>query len=1104
MRKVLKKIFILMCACICIRGVAYAQESNLCENIEKEIQDAENVESQEQDETIIPQEIETDMDVQINEENNVLDVLSGEKVGVYNLKINRVENDADIVRVKFAVWSEENGQDDLVWYEGKKGKNAEYACSISLSNHKGLGIYYVHVYEETQNGIMKCIKASFFKTPEVKILEASTSIVNLENGIFQVTTGNIDNEEYVKKIEFAVWSEENGQDDLVWYDVQADENGKYIQNIDISKHKYSLGRYFVHIYLTDITGNRHGFQAPIINLQVQRGNVEVKEEKEDGKYTISLNDVIGPGGISEILFPTWSEINGQDDIKWYFGNAEKDGSFNKGFSVFDHKGFGWYTVHAYARTNGGELVYVGGREFEVVGPKIGKTSIGQYDEKNGTFKITLTDIKNAQYIEKIRIPVWSAEGGQDDLIWYDANKKTNGDYEIKVDIEKHKYTLGVYYAHVYVTDITGETSAYIAGTQNIELKRGYFECVQGKDNQKKYTIKLEDVNIPGNSAILKCAVWSEVNGQDDLKWYNANRNEKGNHTFELSLENHKGLGKYIIHTYAEMPNGKRYFVNLTEFEVAAPKFDEITVFTDKKEQGEFQVKISGIKHDELIRKIEIPIWTENNQGDIVWYTATKNYDGDYVVNVNISNHKYNLGFYNIHTYITDITGNRYFSGASCCKLNPIYDKLTVEDREQTEKNYEITLDGLEVPAGEKSVLVAVWGNENGQNDIRWYNAEKNKNGLYVCSVPIKNHRELGEYNVHVYCTTRGEKKAFVGATRFKVEKTPISAINITNIDGTKGSFKVSLSVVGAVSGIDCVQVPIWCDDNQNDVVWYDAIKGQDGKYEVNVKVSNHKNHFGKYKIHTYVTMGNGIRTFAGGNQCEIVARNYIYNVALSNTKQEVGVMGASASRIQFPTWSEQNGQDDVVWYEGNNCGNGTWNAIIDSAKHNHGGKYFTHVYATDTNGTYAIGTTEYSLNRVQTTQGLMETRANLYNSSTPYLILVNRSTHKVGVFQGWQGNWNCIQYWDCSDGAPSTPTVEGRFTVGIRGYYFDSGASRCYWYTQFKGNYLFHSVLYNKNGTLRDGRLGMPLSHGCVRLDINNAKWIYDTIPAGTTVVVYH
>nr|WP_275951554.1 L,D-transpeptidase family protein [Faecalicatena contorta] len=135
----------------------------------------------------------------------------------------------------------------------------------------------------------------------------------------------------------------------------------------------------------------------------------------------------------------------------------------------------------------------------------------------------------------------------------------------------------------------------------------------------------------------------------------------------------------------------------------------------------------------------------------------------------------------------------------------------------------------------------------------------------------------------------------------------------------------------------------------------------------------------------------------------------------------------------------------------------------------------------------------------------MWTRANLYSSTTPYIILVDRSAHKVGVFQGWQGNWSNIAFWDCSDGAPSTPTVEGVFRVGIKGYYFDSGNARCYWYTQFYGDYLFHSVLYNKyTGALSDGRLGMALSHGCVRLDINNAKWIYDNIPPGSTVVVYH
>ena len=99
-----------------------------------------------------------------------------------------------------------------------------------------------------------------------------------------------------------------------------------------------------------------------------------------------------------------------------------------------------------------------------------------------------------------------------------------------------------------------------------------------------------------------------------------------------------------------------------------------------------------------------------------------------------------------------------------------------------------------------------------------------------------------------------------------------------------------------------------------------------------------------------------------------------------------------------------------------------------------------------------------------------------------------------------------MNYWDCADGAPATPTVKGSFTVGIRGYYFDSANARCFYYTQFYGNYLFHSTLYYQYPTPShpmDSRLGMALSHGCVRLHVDNAKWIYDNIPYGTKVVVY-
>lgn len=136
-------------------------------------------------------------------------------------------------------------------------------------------------------------------------------------------------------------------------------------------------------------------------------------------------------------------------------------------------------------------------------------------------------------------------------------------------------------------------------------------------------------------------------------------------------------------------------------------------------------------------------------------------------------------------------------------------------------------------------------------------------------------------------------------------------------------------------------------------------------------------------------------------------------------------------------------------------------------------------------------------------QFAMWQRANRYASSTNWLLLVDTSRCRVGVYTGSSYNWNQVFYWQCSPGAAHTPTVIGEFTVYGKGYSFGHGYT-CYYYTQFYGDYLFHSVTYDQ-GTfnIQDGRLGQNLSHGCVRLAIQDAKWIYDNIPYGTKVVTY-
>lgn len=137
--------------------------------------------------------------------------------------------------------------------------------------------------------------------------------------------------------------------------------------------------------------------------------------------------------------------------------------------------------------------------------------------------------------------------------------------------------------------------------------------------------------------------------------------------------------------------------------------------------------------------------------------------------------------------------------------------------------------------------------------------------------------------------------------------------------------------------------------------------------------------------------------------------------------------------------------------------------------------------------------------------GSMGGRAQGYSSPTPYLILVDNGANRVGVYRGGHGSWTEVRSMACSCGKRSTPTVRGTFSVGSRGYSFgENKGYSCYYWTQFYGDYLFHSILYNPySHVVQDGRLGASLSHGCVRLSIGDAKWIYDTIPRGTTVVSY-
>ena len=137
----------------------------------------------------------------------------------------------------------------------------------------------------------------------------------------------------------------------------------------------------------------------------------------------------------------------------------------------------------------------------------------------------------------------------------------------------------------------------------------------------------------------------------------------------------------------------------------------------------------------------------------------------------------------------------------------------------------------------------------------------------------------------------------------------------------------------------------------------------------------------------------------------------------------------------------------------------------------------------------------------------MDYKAQKYKSSKKYLICVSYKKHQVRIYKGKKNKWKRIKKFKCSMGRNgATPT--GTFKITSRGLYFHpkGSSNRCWYWTGFIGStYLFHSTIYNNNSSPThevDGRLGKNISHGCIRLKLGNAKWIYKNMPGGTKVVI--
>ena len=126
-------------------------------------------------------------------------------------------------------------------------------------------------------------------------------------------------------------------------------------------------------------------------------------------------------------------------------------------------------------------------------------------------------------------------------------------------------------------------------------------------------------------------------------------------------------------------------------------------------------------------------------------------------------------------------------------------------------------------------------------------------------------------------------------------------------------------------------------------------------------------------------------------------------------------------------------------------------------------------------------------------------------SNTNYLLNVNINEQKLYVYKKTLNSWLLYKTIICSTGIVGEETPLGVYSIQNKGEWFFSEKYQQggkYW-IQFWNNYLFHSVPFDETQkNILDYTLGKPSSHGCIRLSVEDSKWLYDNIPINSKVII--
>ena len=590
-------------------------------------------------------------------------------LGSFDVVISNVKAPNGVETVSVPIWSEINGQDDIIWYTANRQNNGTYTVNVKASAHKNsTGLYNVHLYYIQKDGQMTGVGGTttqvfIGKTPEQLKPKASFAIENnnAKAGTFDAVITNISAPLGVKEVLVPSWSLENGQDDLIWHKATKQNDGSYRVTIKASEHKGNKGNYRADAYIVDNANNRHYIAEKVVSVDYARPSGVLTIENNNtaaGTFDAVVRNIVAPTGLKEVLVPSWSLAGGQDDLIWHKATRQADGSYRVTIKATDHKNStGKYRADAYIVDDSNKRFYLTEKVVEVTQTRPSASLVIENNNADlGTFDAVIRNIFAPNGVKEVLVPSWSLVNGQDDLVWHKASRQSDGSYRVTIKASDHKNSLGNYRADVYIVDNANQRH-YVTETI-VDVKHnkpvGTISVVNNNKDTGTFDVIISDVYSPKGVRTVQVPIWSEKDGQDDIRWYEATRQANGTYTVNVQATNHKNsTGLYNIHLYYILNDGSQVGVGgtTTTVEFRNAKTKTQTYITNvNSEAGSFTVVVDQAPQGRQIKNIRVAVWSESNQGNLSWYNTAPT--GTHTkINVSTVNHKNLIGNYTTHVYV---------------------------------------------------------------------------------------------------------------------------------------------------------------------------------------------------------------------------------------------------------------------------------------------------------------------------------------------------------------------------------------------------------------------------------------------------------------------